>query len=461
MQDDVVASVSKDAATFDKVLLPMALDDNKMALESNIIGFYQSVSPDKGLRDASTEAEQNFDNWGIEASMREDVFQLVDAVFQRNASLDGESQRMVEKDRKAYIKAGLGVPAGPKRDRFKEIKKRLSEISIAFSKTLNEETGGLWFTRDQLDGMPVDLLDNLEKGTGENEGKIRLTFKYPDLFPALKYTKNAETRKTILIANENKCNSNVPLFREAVVLRDEAARILGYKNHAEFRLEDKMAKNPKTVNDFLGDLRQRLAPGGKQELEQLKEFKAKDLSERGENADKDKSQYFLWDHRFYDRLMLEKDYSIDQNLIAEYFPLGPSIEGMFRIFEQLFGLSFTEIMGADRDAISETGQGNDIVWHEDVKLFGVWDDEDEGGQFVGYLYLDLHPRENKYGHAANFNLQPGFIDEKGKRRYPATGKLAFYTLRLVVCTNTELSSLKSPCLQLLEADAQETKSAQT
>ena len=402
----------------------MALDDNKIGLQSNIIGFYQNVSPNKGLRDASVEAEKSFDDWAIEASMREDIFQLVDIVFHRNETLDPESRRLLEKDRVAYIKAGLGVPAGPKRDRFKEIKKRLSDLTIAFSKTLNEETGGLWFTREELDGMPKDALDNLKEGTGENEGKVWLTFKYPDLFPALKYVKNAESRKTILIANENKCNSNIPLFSEAVILRDEAARILGYKNHAEYRLEDKMTKTPKAVDDFLGDLRKRLAPGGDKELDQLKALKKQDLADRNAETsmEGDASRYYLWDHRFYDRLMIERDYSIDQNLVAEYFPLGSTIEGMLHIFEELFGLSFTEIEGADRDALSETGKGSDLVWHEDVKFFGVWDDEGEGGGFVGYLYLDLHPRENKYGHAANFNLQPGFIDEQGRRRYPATGQ---------------------------------------
>jgi metallopeptidase MepB len=68
----------------------------------------------------------------------------------------------------------------------------------------------------------------------------------------------------------------------------------------------------------------------------------------------------------------------------------------------------------------ETGNGDDIYWHEDVKIFSVWDDAEEGGSFVGYLYLDLHPRTGKYAHAANFSLQPGFLFPNGTRRYPAT-----------------------------------------
>lgn len=419
VQDAIVKNVSPEDASFSKVLLPIARDDNKMSLESHIVGFYQAVSTDSKLRDASTEAEKEMDDFGIESSMREDVFKLVDAAFKKNEKLDPESQRLLEKDHKGYIRMGLGVPAGPKRDRFKEIKKRLSELSITFQKNLNEEQGGLWFTPEELEGAPKDLVSDLRKGEGENEGKVWLTFKYPDLFPVLKYAKNAEVRRRLFVANENKCNQNVPLFKEAIVLRDEAARILGYPNHATFRIEDKMAKEPKTVDDFLGDLRERLAPGGVEETKKLKSLKESDLKDRGLEKNYD-GKYYLWDHRYYDTLMLEKEFSLDQEAIAEYFPLETTIRGMLEIFEQLFGLVFVQVTGEDRDKISETGKGDDIVWHPDVQVFSVWDDEGEGSAFVGYLYLDLHPRDGKYGHAANFNLQPGFIDEEGKRRYPAT-----------------------------------------
>ncbi|KAF2719489.1 metallopeptidase MepB [Polychaeton citri CBS 116435] len=431
VSDDVVAKNTADNADFTSVLLPMAQDDNELSLEAHIIGFYQAVSTDSALRDASTEAEKKMDDFGIEASMREDIFQLVDAVYKKqkdDTGLDAESRRLLEKDHKGFIRMGLGIPPGEKRDRFKAIKKRLSELSITFQKNLNEEQGGLWFTPAELEGVPEDVVNNLKKGEGENEGKVFLTFKYPDLFPTQKYCKNVEVRHKVFVENENKCNENIPLFKEAIVLRDEAARLLGYPNHATFRIEDKMAKTPKTVNDFLGDLRTRLAPGGLKEIAKLKELK------KAETGKAD--WYFLWDHRFFDTLMLEQDFQLDQQKIAEYFPLSTSIEGMLSIFEQLFGLVFVRIEGADRDNISPTGKGDDIVWHEDVHVFSVWDSEDQGSGFVGYLYLDLHPREGKYGHAANFNLQPGFISANGTRRYPATA---------LVC-NFSKPSAKKPSL---------------
>lgn len=312
---------------------------------------------------------------------------------------------------------GLSLPEGPKRDRFKEIKKRLSAIQIEFQKNLNEEDGALYFTPEQLDGVPADLVETWDKGTGENEGKHRVSFKYPDLFPVLKFAKDPETRRKMFIANENKCNRNMALFKEAIVLRDEGARLLGYPDHSSFRIEDKMARTSKVVNDFLGDLRQRLTAGGKKETEHLLDLKKADLEARGQSFD---GKYYLWDHRFYDRIMVEKEYNIDENKIAEYFPLQQTVTGMLNIFEKIFGFVFVELNAEDRAKISPTGKAEDILWHEDVIMFAVWDDQAEGGEFVGYLYLDMHPRQGKYGHAANFSIQPGFLGADGQRWYPAT-----------------------------------------
>ena len=393
LQDKIVAKIKPEQASFDNVMLPMAHAEDKAALQTHVLGFYQAVSTHKELRDASTEADKMLNEFSIESAMREDVYRLVDAAFEKKEQLDPESQRLLEKERKEYIRNGLGLPVGPKRDRFKEIKQRLAQISIEFQKNLNEEKGGIWFTPEELDGVPEDTVATLTKGDGENAGKLRLTFKYPDLFPTLNYAKNAATRKKVFVSNENKCNQNVPLFKEAVVLRDEAARLLGYPNHAAFRIEDRMAKTPENVDEFLGDLRERLAEVGAKERKILTEMKKEDVESRGETFD---GHYFIWDNRFYDRLQVEKDYQVDQAKISEFFPIQTTLAAMLQIFEKLLGLAFVEVVGDDRAAISPSGKGEDIVWHPDVQIFSVWNDESEGSGFVGYLYTDLHPREGKY-----------------------------------------------------------------
>ena len=205
--DKIAADITTETATFENVVLPIAEDENDSNLQSQIIGFYQAVSSDAKLRDASSKAEEMMLEFGIEASMREDIFKLVDAAYKKGEKLDPESQRLLEKERKSYITNGLGIPAGHDRDRFKEIKKRLSQIQIEFQKNLNEEDGGIWLTKKELDGVPDDVVEGFEKGTGDNEGKLRFTFKYPDLFPTLKFALASEVRQKIFIENENKvCN---------------------------------------------------------------------------------------------------------------------------------------------------------------------------------------------------------------------------------------------------------------
>src|SRR5690606_27849356 len=125
------------------------------------------------------------------------------------------------------------------------------------------------------------------------------------------------------------------IFKKAVVLRDEKARMLGFDSHSDFVLSERMAKSKAKVQEFLGDLREKLAPGGQKEKAKLLELK----NTKQPNSD----HYYLWDHRFYDNLMLEKDYALDAQKIADYFPLMNTIEKMLGIFETLFGLEFIQV----------------------------------------------------------------------------------------------------------------------
>jgi metallopeptidase MepB len=202
--DKVVADVSTEQAKFDNVLKPILKDDN----QDWILAFYSQVSTDKELRNASTQAEQIARDFGIECRMREDVFKIVDAAWKTRESqnLDPESAHILDKYRQKYIRNGLLLPAGPKRDRFKEVQKRISALCLEGQTNLNEEKGGLWFKPEELEGVPADDIDinTLEKGTGENEGKVWLTYKYNHFFPLMKHCIHGETRRKVMIGESNK-----------------------------------------------------------------------------------------------------------------------------------------------------------------------------------------------------------------------------------------------------------------
>ncbi|KAJ6177440.1 Metallopeptidase MepB, partial [Penicillium canescens] len=412
-KDELVAHVPLEGATFANVLVPLANDENLLAFEFEILKFYQSVSTDPELRDASGEAEKLFNEFVFETETREDLYNLVKSVFHKSNidELDPESRRLLEKKYKDYYRKGLGLPES-QRGRFKEIQKHLSQLRIDYKKILNSENGGIWLTLQELNGVPAEFISSLQnRKTDENHsGKVWLSFKGSDISIALKSAKNEETRKKIFIANENKCSQNASILKEAVVLRDEAARLLGYSNHASFRIEEKMAKDSETVEIFLDDLWSKLTSSGQKELAQQTQLKKADLESHGEPF----NGFYLWDHSFYSRLMNQKELSIDQEKIAEYFPLQTTVQGMLGIFERLFGLVFKEMV---------VDKGSDIVWHEDVLVFNVWDDKDLGSGFVGYFYMDLFSRDGKYPNPSDWNLQPGFIRQDKTRSYPSTALL--------------------------------------
>jgi saccharolysin len=369
----------------------------------NQLTFYQHVSTDKEIRDASNKAEKLISDFGIESSQREDVYKsfqtLLDSVDL--AQLESETKRYLEKTVNEFKRNGLGLSV-EERAKVKEIQKRLSDLSIQFSKNMGENTESILFTTEELDGVPEDTLGQFEKV----DGKLKMTFKYPDLFPVLKYAKNPETRKTAFVGDQNKNSDNNVLLVEAIKLRKQLAKVLGYKTFSDYVLEERMAKNTENVKNFLEDLKTKLKPLGLKERESLLQLKKQDYESKGLTFDND---YYVWDHRYYDNMLLEKEYQIDEQKIAEFFPMDSTIAKMLSFFEQLFNLKFVEQIE------------NKSTWHEDVKQFAVWNlDSRERPQFVGWLYFDLHPRDGKYGHAANFGIWPGYSKENGSRSYPVT-----------------------------------------
>jgi metallopeptidase MepB len=203
--DKLVADVSVKQATFHNVLLPMERNDDLRWLSIDP-DFYRSVAPDSELRQAAVQAQKLEQSFDIECSMRDDVFRLVDAVFNKGETLDPESQRVLEESRREYFRSGLALSPGPARDRYKAIAERLSEIKTDYQKNVDENDGGIWFTPEEIDGLPQDVVEGLEKGTADNIGKLRVTFKPTDYSPLMKFAQNPETRKRALIERENRAS---------------------------------------------------------------------------------------------------------------------------------------------------------------------------------------------------------------------------------------------------------------
>lgn len=403
--NDQIAAI--EVPTIENVLIPTANRENENYFLESLITFYQYVSTDKKVRDASTEAEQIMDENSIEQNSRVEVFNVYNKLWEKikdSNETDPESLKFLEKTVKFYKRNGLALEKD-KREEVKKLKIELSNLSTTFSKNLNEENDFLTFTAKELEGVPEPVMEQFENVDEDGIEKFKVTFKYPDILPVLKYAKNQETRKRALIANLNKVPQNAEILDKIIHIRYNIAKLLGYPTYSEYVLEERMAKNQKNVLDFLEDLKTKLIPLGKEELARLLKFKNEDLKARGLP---EQDTYYAWDASFYDNLLLEKEYQVDHQKISEYFPLDQTIEKMLGFYETLFDVKFVKVDNSDPTT----------VWHDDVRKFAVFQNIDYGEpklEFKGWILFDLHPREGKYGHAAHFGLRPGFQRADGTR----------------------------------------------
>ena len=400
---DYIGGLDKKDANYSNVVTVLANSQSQYDTERNVLDFPQHVSPDKEIRAASTEADKKLSAFEVEMSMRKDVFDNLVACLENGEEMPAEGKRFLEKLIKYGKRNGLHLSSDIQ-DEVKSIKKRMSDLSIDFNKNINEENTILEFTSEELAGLPADFISSLDKA---EDGKLKVSLKYPHYFPIMKKASNAETRKKMEAAFNSRCmEENTPILEELVELRAKMASLLGYPTHAAYVTEMRMAKTGENVANFLADLAKKLDPLGEKEVNELLNLKKAECEKNGWAFD---GKINMWDLKYYMRIVEETRYSVDHNKLKEYFPLMVVTKGLLEMYQELLCLEFSEI--------SQPG-----VWYEDVTMFSVSDQETK--ELLGYFYLDLFPREGKFSHAACFGLQPGCLKPDGARQLSVAAMVA-------------------------------------
>ncbi len=394
-------------------LATLLIFEEALASCSEVIGpltFLKYVSTDKTQRDAADEVEKEGEKFENEIWSRNDIFNVLVRLEPHMNSLDPQEKTLLKKTLDEFRHRGAAL-AKDERMEFLEIANNITVLESEFGRTLNEITTTVPCTVEDLEGVPPQVYEDLEK----DDDKYLITLDYPVYNPVVQYAKNPETRKRMTIAYYQRGGTkNSERLEDAIALRERQAKLLGHSNFAEYMISRKMAKKPERVIEFMEDLKEKLTPLSKDELAALKELRTRD-----EGADSD-DPLPLHDLFYYHEMMMREKYAVDQNKIKEYFPMERIVEGVLDVYQKILNLDFQEI--EDKN-----------VWHTDVREFRVFDKIT--GNLMGTFYLDLFPREGKYKHYAVFDFLSR-REKDGKILLPITSMVA----------NFQIPSKKQPSL---------------
>lgn len=404
---DKIAQLDDSKLSFDTVFRPQIELEDKLARLSCMAMEMASFSPSKEVRDACNQAKEALSELSIETQMRTDVFKKIQAyyqtVFKSEPWLSDEEKLFVENSMEDYRRNGLHLDE-KSREEVKRIQKAIDKNCIQFNKNLDEVNTSFTFSKAQLKGLPQSWFTD-DKKVGKDLYKV--TLQYPDYFAIMDSAQDRSARKKINLAFGSRCKEvNLNLFEETVKLRQQLAELLGYEQFSDYQLEPKMAGETSFVMNFLNHLSAQFKPLLEHDLSQYRQLASEETG---------KSNFKLenWDLRYYARMHEEQFCDLDQNEVRKYFPLKAVTEGMMEVYEKLLGLKFV---------LEQT----DNKWDESVQLYRVYDYDYEHhhqGKAVGSFYLDLYPREGKYGHAAVFDFINGgdvstITGKQGQRQLP-------------------------------------------
>ena len=392
---DAIAALSVDDSNFSNTIAALDSAFYEVVNISDRIDVIRESHQNKEMRDKALETSKKIQAWYVAAGFREDVYKTVAAYAETGPELQGEDAMLLKQTLRDYRRNGMAL-AKDKREQLKALKTELNNMSLEFATNITDAKAVVEFTAEELAGMPEDFLNNKDLKTerGTYEVKANVTWQY---LAVMQDASNEDTRKKLVTLRSNRAREkNVPLFSKMLKTRAQIAEMLGYDSWADYRIETKMAKSAKTAYDFEQRLVKGLEPKFQSEMALLQKLKAEETS----NSD---AVINLWDIRYYKNKLKKTRYQVDTDKLKVYFELDRVLNGMFGIFEEIFRLKI------DR---SEPG----YKWVEDLRLYAVTDAN--SGTPLGLIYMDLFPRDNKYGHFAQFGVTTGKLLDDGVYQRP-------------------------------------------
>ncbi|MCP3142739.1 M3 family metallopeptidase [Pyxidicoccus xibeiensis] len=361
-------------------------DESMAALDdaSSRASVVRHAHPEAAMREASEAAEQALETLGNDIRMDRGVYDVL-------ASLDlsGEdaaTRKWMEKVLRDFRRAGVDRDEAT-RTRVKELQEELVRIGQEFSRNMLQDTRTGSLPPSALDGLPDDYVRAHPPGP---DGMVRITTDYPDIIPFMTYSRDAKSREQMWRLFRMRGHpSNADVLQRMVARRHELATLLGYRNWAAYATEDKMIRDEKAAADFIEKISNAAGARMERDYAMLLERKRRDVP-GAQKVDP-------WDQAYLEDRVKAEQFAFDSQVVRPYYEYTRVKQGMLDLTARLFGVTYRKVPDA-------------AVWHPDVEAYDVL----EGTALRGRFYLDMHPREDKYKHAAQFTLTSG----KSGRRLP-------------------------------------------
>ncbi len=371
--------------SFENTIVALEQASEKVDRVSNVYFNLFSAEANDAHQALAQEISPLLSAFGSDVSLDEAVFQKIKFVYDNREKLNlkNEDLKLTEKTFKDFSRNGALLDAAKKQE-LRNLDQEMSVLSPQFSENVLKATNSfeMWIDDSaDLAGLPEGAREAAAQAAELKGQKNRWLFNLqaPSLIPFITYSDKRELREKLWRASSSKCFGgefdNQEIIKKIVTLKGKRAQLLGYKNYAEYVLEERMAKNSDTVFNFLTSLAEPSKKAAERDLKEVQDFK-KQL----EGSDEIKP----WDFAYYSEKLKEQKYAFNEEDLRPYFKLENVIEGVFEHSRKLFGLTFklnTEIP----------------VYHADVKTYDVF--SEKNNEYVGLFYMDFFPRETKKGGA--------------------------------------------------------------
>lgn len=340
--------------------------------------LFGNVHPSDEVRDLADAAEQEAQRigtaWGLDRELY-DVFAAIDDAAVAHHPL---AARVLAKVRDDFRRSGVDKDEAT-RARIAEVRERITELDQEFSRVIRDDVRTVRVTPQQLAGMPDDWLS---AHPVDDEGMVTVTTDYPDSVPVRMFARDQDVRREVTIAFLDRgWPTTEPLLTELFALRHELATTVGYADWPSYDADVKMIGDGPAIPAFIDRIVEAAEEPMRRDLAQLLERYRRDFP--------DATEVPGYDYNHYAELVRAEKYDVDSQRVRTYFDFGKVRQGLLDVTGRLFGLRYEQV---------------DVpAWHEDVTAYDVF----RGSGRIGRIYLDLHPRDGKYKHAAQFTLTDG------------------------------------------------------